>query len=336
MSKVLSYLVIWLYLIVFSPISWAQNKPNEPKNKNPEQEEIIKVETTLVNIPIVASGKDGQYIRDLKQEDFLVYENGAKQEIELFSTETVPISVVLLIDMSTSTRYNSQALKRAAKAFIENTRPSDKVKLISFTYNINELTDFTDNKEILNQTIDKLNLGGSTRLHDAVEYVARVIFNKVEGRKALIVLTDGVDSSSYLSPQLAIRELVETSTITYVVKYPVDSLPTYPGYLLPVSYVSSKASIINTYNYDKPLDFLKELTEQTGGAIVVAPSFSSLVEKMKNVAEQLRHIYSIGYYPSNAIENGGYRKIEIKLRNRKASLRYKKGYDAHALIDLKQ
>lgn len=333
MSKVMSYLVVWLFITVFSSTICAQN---EPKIKNSEQEDTIKVETTLVNVPIVASDKNGHYIRDLKQEDFLVYENGSRQEIELFSAETVPINVVLLVDLSTSTIHNSLAIKQGARAFIENIRPKDKVKLVSFTYNINELNDFTDNKETLNHAIDKLDAEGSTRLYDAVEYCARVIFNKIEGRKALILLTDGVDSSSYFPPQLAIDQILKTNTVVYVVKYPVDPRPIYPRHFLPPNYLSSsininKSTFTGNYSYDKSLDFLKELVDQTGGNIVAAPSFGSLVEKMKDVAEQLRHIYSIGYYPTNAIQNGGYRQISVKVSNRKALLQYKKGYDANTI-----
>jgi VWFA-related protein len=308
---------------------------NQPQNSN--QDEPIKIETTLINVPIVANDKDGQYIRDLKQEDFVVYEDGKKQEIDFFSSETVPLNVVLLIDMSTSTNRNSYAIKQAAKAFIENIRPKDKAKLVAFTYNINELNDFTDDKETLNHAIEKLATGGSTRLYDAVEYSARVIFSKIQGRKALILLTDGVDSSSYFSPSLAIREIVETDTLVYVVKYPV-----YPNHLSPItnfllaSNTLSKNKVIVNCNYDKSFDFLKELAEQTGGEVVAAPSFALLAEKMKTVAEQLRHIYSLGYYPSNPIQNGGHRIIEIKLHKRKATLHHKKGYDASVIANKTQ
>lgn len=329
MRRISAYLIVWLLILLFSSPSWAQ-KESKPQNLASNQEDAIKVETTLINVPIVATDKAGHYIADLTQEDFLVYENGAQQQIELFAAETLPINVVLLIDMSSSTRRSSQALKKAAQAFVDNVRPNDKVKVISFTYNINELNSFTDNKQTLTHAIENLTPGGSTRLYDAVEYCARVIFNKIEGRKALIVLTDGVDSSSYLSPLLAIRETVENNTLVYVVKYPIDSHPSYPGRLSPPA--SSSALVTPKGNYQAgSFDFLKELVDQTGGAIIPSPSFDSLVEKMKNVAEQLRHVYAIGYYPTNAIQNGGYRKIEIKLSNHKASLRYKKGYDAHTI-----
>lgn len=317
MNKFFSSLVLFFLIILSVPNILAQDNKNA--DTKTQDEETIKIETTLINVPIIATDKEGQYIKDLKEEDFSVYEDGKKQQIELFSSETVSLNVVVLMDMSTSNRRNSQIIKKAVKAFIENIRPEDKVKLVSFTYNINELNSFTNKKDVLNNAIDKLEVGGSTRLYDAVEYSARVIFSKVQGYKALVILTDGLDSSSYFPPEMAIKKMVETDAVVYVVKYPTTPNPTLPAYtFLPAN------SLV--YIYDKHLNFLKELTQQAGGDVIEAPAFNALAEKMKNVAEQLRHTYFIGYSPINSLKKEGYRKIEVKLNKRKATLRYKKGY----------
>lgn len=359
MRRIFCCLICLILILGFSSTIWSQNgsktdsepkinsdksnnetKTNNSSNGSQDEGEAIKVGTTLINVPIIANDKDGHYIEGLQQEDFLVYENGTKQEIALFAAETVPINVVLLIDMSSSTRRSTQAIKRAAKAFVDNIRPSDRVKLIAFTYDIDELSKLTNKKDVLYRAIEELSSGGSTRLYDAVEYCARVIFNKIEGRKALILLTDGVDSSSYKPSQLTVREIVDSNALVYVVKYPTAnqsfSISSNNG---PINAIVKNNSIakINynnraNYNNKDNFDFIKELTEQTGGAIIPSSSFELLTDKMKSVADQLRHFYSIGYYPANAIENGGYRKIELKLYdkkiNNKISLHYKKGYNA--------
>jgi Ca-activated chloride channel homolog len=317
-------------VLLFSTANLAQSgrsRQERPAENN--SEDTIKIESTLINLSIVASDGEGKYVPGLKKEDFVILEDGIRQEIEFFSSETIPFHVVLLLDSSSSTKNTLPLIKEAARAFITNLRTNDKVMVISFASEITVENEFTSNRSILTQAIRTIKTEGGTRLYDAVLLAARDELKGINGRKALILLSDGDDTSSYMHAKYAISESVESGALVYVVKYPKPYSPFQNQYS---NRTATRTKFTAQYPYPYNYNFIGELIDKTGGKLFESGSFNNLTNIMKSVAEELRHVYSIAYYPLNPIQNGGYRKIELRLRDKPdVLLRYKRGYDASGL-----
>jgi Ca-activated chloride channel family protein len=320
-------------LIFFTAL--AQSNPTGSTQKDPaatrsgqssaqiqDSETTIKVaDAALVNIAVIVNDKQDRYIPNLHADDFTVFENGIKQEISFFSEETAPFHVVILLDTSGSTRGSLFAIQQAAKEFIRNLRPDDQVIVASFASQIVFHNRFSANRAELLKAISAADTEGSTRLYDAVLKSARDVLKNVDGRKAIILLTDGFDTSSFHTKRDALKEAAASQAIVYVLRYPEFGNGGLHYLPVPAHQFVKKAENQDT--------FLSELVEITGGKMAPASSYNALPALMRSVAEELRHTYTIGYYPANPIQNGGYRKIEVRLRDAiKATLRYRQGYNA--------
>lgn len=304
-------LLLIICVLVLSVPSLAQKNKNLDPVENIDGDSI-KIEAELVTVPVVVSDKVGRYITDLSSEDFLVYENGVKQDIEFFSVEETPFHVMLVIDTSASVSTSIHNIKNAALEFVSNLRDEDQVAAIAFSNRVYPLTDrFTTNKNDLAVKLNFLRAMTSTSLYDAVYSASHDVLRKITGRKAVILLTDGFDNSSRASAEKAIKEMLEAGALVYVIRYPSGN---------PES---------------QKLDFIDELVETTAGVRYEAAKMN-LTEPLQKIAQELRHVYTVGYYPSNPPETGGYRGIQVKVKERTdISVRYKKGYDANTFAAIK-
>ena len=151
-----------------------------------ETEEVIKIDTALVYVPVRVMDKDGKYIPDLTKKDFQIFEDSTAQEIENFSNVDDPFHVVLLLDMSGSTRFKVEDIQDAALEFIEHLRPQDRVMVASFESSIFVDVDFTNDRAKLTKAILRTRTGGGTRLYDAVDLVLTERLNRIQGRKAVV------------------------------------------------------------------------------------------------------------------------------------------------------
>lgn len=205
----------------------AEAKPAEtPKPQTPEADaeqdvddgETVKVETNLVTVPVIASDNGGRYIPDLKAEEFNVSEDNAEQKVAFFATVTEPFSVVLMIDTSASATVEKlRQVQEAAVYFTEQLREGDRVKVISFDDEVRDLCDFTSDRAALASAIRSTRQGKGTRLYDAFDQAYRAL-RRLKGRKAVIMLTDGVDYRSDRRTYEDNRRAVEESD---VIVYPV-------------------------------------------------------------------------------------------------------------------
>jgi hypothetical protein len=181
--------------------------------------ETVKVETNLVSVPVIATDLNGVYIPDLKQEEFAILEDGVKQDIAFFATVSAPFHVVLMLDTSASTQEKLSLIQRAASAFVEQLQSFDRVKVISFDDKIRELNDFTNDRAALRAAIYRTRSGQGTKLYDAFE-LALASFRKVQGRKAIVLFTDGVDfHSDRASFDGTLRGLDEEGVLVYPIRY---------------------------------------------------------------------------------------------------------------------
>ena len=204
--------------------------PNRSKEPAPEESsdsdepaqqdlETLKIETNLVTVPVIATTGEGNYIPDLRQEEFNISEDGENQPIAFFATVSAPFNVVLLLDTSASTEEKIGLIRRSAATFVEQLQNADRVKVISFDNQVRELSEFTNDRVILRNAIYKTVPGQGTRLYDAIE-LALSSLKTIRGRKAVVVFTDGVDwHSAESTSEGSLRGLDEEGVIVYPIRF---------------------------------------------------------------------------------------------------------------------
>jgi Mg-chelatase subunit ChlD len=202
------------------PQSDQKKNPSQPETEKADEQDIpIKVDTDVVTVPVIASDRADVYVPDLTKDEFTVHEDGVKQEIEFFAAVRTPFTVVLMLDTSASTQEKLPRIQRAAKTFLEQLQPADRIKIISFDDEVYDLCQFTNDRGELNMAIDSVKPGQGTKLYDAVKYALNDLA-RVKGRKAIVIFTDGVDWTSDLTDyDDNIRRLEESSVIVYPIRY---------------------------------------------------------------------------------------------------------------------
>jgi Ca-activated chloride channel family protein len=209
----------------------ANRNPNEQQpattsqqNAGPEEVsegDIVRVNTTLVSIPVSVMDRDGKYIPNLRKEEFRIWEDGVEQQVAYFASTEKPFTVALLIDTSGSTRFKLEEIQDAAIAFVNQLRADDRVMIVSFNDKIRVLTPQpTNDRGLLRNAIRQTEAGNGTRLYDAVDQVINQYFNRIEGRKAIVLFTDGVDTTSkHARYEDNVRDAEELDALIYPVEY---------------------------------------------------------------------------------------------------------------------
>jgi len=334
--------------------------------------DVIKLESTLINLPILVSDRSGRYVPQLSARDFALYEDGVQQTIASFGTEEVPFSVVLLLDVSPSVSGSVNDIQDAAIAFVRQLRDQDRVMVVSFDRHMHYLSDFTNDRRELESAIRRASMGSGTSVYDAVyEAVERKLRN-IEGRKALILFSDGEDTtSSRASYDDAVHLVTESDVLVYGLRYPgtggraggrgrIDPWPRspIPGVQLPFPFpfpfprrrrgpfMPSNGPTNGTPdgNSAPPSgtpqswprrngggggDFMADITAAGGGPVYDAEKIGDMSRVANRIAEELRHVYVISYYPTNPLSNGGYRSVRVSVKGRDdIAVRHRRGYNA--------
>lgn len=197
----------------------APEPPQTDSGSETQDTEAIKVQTNLVTVPIIVSDHNDIYVPDMRQDEFTIEEDGVKQELAFFANVTQPFHVVLMLDTSGSTQEKLGQIKRAASAFVDELQPADRVKLISFDDQIRDYGEFTNDRTALRSAINSMRPGQGTKLYDAMEVALRALA-RIEGRKAIVIFTDGVDwYSDHENIDKNRRALEEAGVIVYPIRY---------------------------------------------------------------------------------------------------------------------
>ncbi len=182
--------------------------------------EILNIDTKLVTIPVKVTDRSGRFISGLKKEDFSVEEDKISQEIAYFQNEQKPFTVALVLDMSYSTTFKIDEIQQAALTFITQLRPDDKVMVVSFDGEFYILCEPTNDRKTIEQAIIKTRIGSGTSLYETVDFVINKRFNKIAGRKAIVLFTDGVDTTSRQANERDnLRDASELDTLVYPIQY---------------------------------------------------------------------------------------------------------------------
>ncbi|HWQ33759.1 MAG TPA: VWA domain-containing protein [Blastocatellia bacterium] len=315
----------------------APTPSSETQAALPADEGVVKVDTTLVSIPVSVLDQSGRYVPFLKPKEFHIYENGVEQEIVEFRAVNTPFHVALLLDTSGSTRFRLEDIQNAAIRFIEQLQPEDRVMVVSFDSGLHLDCGFTGDREVMRQAIRQTKTGGSTRLYDAVDVTLTEQLNQIEGRKAIVLFTDGVDTSSRDTSQTSIRLVEESNVVVYPVKYDTEERTPYyggrggtTGSIQIPGWPGAKTPTIGggTEDYHYAGVYLQKLAEASGGRLHNADTLSDVDRAFARIAEELRHQYLLSYYPSNTAEDGSYRSLKVRVDQPDLIVRARQGYRA--------
>ena len=311
--------------------------------------DVVRIDTNLVTVPVSVLDKDGRFISDLRREQFKVFENGLEQRIAYFESTEKPFTVALLLDTSGSTFFHLWEIKEAAINFAKQLRPQDRVLVVTFDRLVMLLTEATNDLKVVTEVIERNAITGfSTRLYDAIDLVIKARLNKIDGRKAIVLFTDGVDTGSYQATyQSTLREVEEVDALVYPIQYDTTAFvdaqtrtnttivtTTISGRHLPTRsssraiYGTPKASGPGTAIGDYKLadQFLHQLATKTGGRLYEANDRMQLSDAFSQIAEELRHQYSLGYYPQTTPQSGERRDIKVRVDRPEIAVRARDSY----------
>jgi VWFA-related protein len=306
--------------------------------------------------------RDGKFIPNLRKENFRIWENGVEQQVAYFASTDKPFTVALVIDTSGSTKNRLEDIQDAAIAFVEQLRPDDKVMVVAFNDRIRVLSEPTNDRFILRDAIRQTEAGSGTRLYDAVDMVINQYFNRIEGRKALVLFTDGVDTTSNRADyESTVRDAEELDALIYPVEYDTFSDMAGMGGGWPGgghrrggsgnnggsgSVIDDIFSIIlgggvtvgngggrrggghsgtSREEYEHGDQYLHDLARVTGARLYNAEQ-QNLDYAFRSVAEELRRQYSLGYYPKTKPVTGERRGIRVRVDRPELVVRTRESY----------
>src|SRR5687768_2752979 len=190
-----------------------------------EEDEVVRVETNLVTMPVSVLDREGRFIAGLQQKDFRILENGIEQKVEYFQSVEQPFTVVLMIDVSPSTAFQIDEIHSGAIAFVNQLRPADKVMVIAFDDTVRVLSRPTNDRRALREAIYQAQFGDGTSLYEAVDHVINRELVNIPGRKAVVLFTDGVDTTSRRANyQSTIADVEEVDALFYPIRYNTQSI----------------------------------------------------------------------------------------------------------------
>lgn len=347
------FFLLLLFSFGLTISAFAQDK------KPDDKDDVIRIDTQLVDVPLAVTTSAGVPLKGLKASNFVVYEDGKKQEIVDFSATTAPFEVALVLDTSGSARNDLPLIQRAARDFIASLRPGDRVALIAFRTDRKDnqafaasevLTTLTDDRAKLKTAVDNVKTSNGTPYYDSLLKVAEKVFSQrpadeFRGRRALVALTDGVDSSSAADFKTVKEELGQVGVISFFIQ--VDTQEYFEETLLGDCQSAMRFSAAQIRRYyatiaskgkrmEKAVNFcqlgdferlaiskrlydiadeeMNELAKTSGGKVFPVGDLADARNAFKSVAEEIGTKYTLGYYPSNDKKDGTLRKIKVEVK----------------------
>jgi Ca-activated chloride channel homolog len=277
---------------------------------NAQDDDVVRVNTDLVVLNVTVTDRAGQYVRSLKASDFKIFEDGREVQSNLiasFSLQDSPYAAVVLLDSSGSMEERLSLARSAAIRFLDGLRDEDVAAVFRFDSKVEQVQDFTGGRDLAPMAYG-IRAKGMTTLNDAIVEASKVLSNRPEKRKAIVILSDGMDTYSKASPNKAVESALSIGATIYAVD--MSSLDT-PG----------------SSNHQSALS-LKGFAEKTGGRFIATPGGPALRDAFSGIAEELGHQYTIAYRPLNTQHDGKWRSIQVKLSKDNLNVRTRTGYRA--------
>ncbi len=327
--------LVVLTFITSTTFGQTTNPPQDP------QQPTIKIPTALVNVPVMVTDNYGRFITGLQRNNFTVREDGVAQKIEDFSSTEAQFNVALLIDTSHSTQNKLGAIRKAAETFIKQLLPKDRVMVVTFDDKVQFVSEFTSDHTTLDRAVKSVKSSYATSLYDAIYRTITEKMVSIPGRKAIVLLTDGVDTASKKGNFENTLELVaSTGIICYAIQYETrnDGAPIMRPIFLPgrpSSFISNLFTRSDNFQSQKPQkrdpylvasDYLRSITAQSGAIYMRAENIQNTSYAFQRIADELRHQYALTYAPTNDQRDGKYRSITVEVNPPSLLVRARLGY----------
>jgi Ca-activated chloride channel homolog len=281
----------------------------------PEQPTLFRAGVDLVSLNVTVVDGQNRYLTDLTEDDFSVYEDGVKQQLTYFNRTSLPIALSLLIDTSASMENRMSFAQEAAIGFARRLREQDVAQVVDFDSRVQILQDFTNQFADLERAIRATSAGGSTALHNAL-YISLRELEKITPRspeevrrRAIIVLSDGEDTSSLVTYEEVLEFAKRSETAIYT-----------------IALVAKDA--VQTKGFREAEFILRQFAQETGGRAFSPNRPEDLRQVYAQIADELSSQYSLGYASSNARRDGGWRRVVVHVARPQATARTKRGYYA--------
>ncbi len=321
----------WRLLILVGIVGSAggEGLAQEPTGNQPEFK--IGVAVDQVFLSVTARALSGGFFKGLTRNDFRVLEDGIEQEIVNFTQEAVPISVALLIDASGSTRFSQLAIRRAALRFAESLSEEDRIAIITFNDAPRLILDWTSSLAKVRYALETIYAKGPTVMNDALYVTFDDLLRNVEGKTAVMMLTDGVDTRS----MVRLEDATELASRSDAIVYTASKLDEYWAMAIQTRQeIRARGQLVPNVLTDSYIlearKGLRRLANLTGGRVLEAQAFASLTEVYETVAEELKNQYYLSYIPSNQRKDGTWRRLEVRSRRLGVTIKTRSGYFAEA------
>ena len=295
-----------------------------PKPASVVVDGIVRI-TSLTTIPAIVMDRNGRYIPNLRQEDFLIYEDGVEQELSYFASVEKPFTVALMLDVSGSTQAQLTQIREAANIFVGRLRPNDRLMVITFDGQINVLTEPATVAEIRRGKLRIPTITDGTVLYDAVDFVLKRM-SQIQGRKAIVLMSDGVDQNSRSSMQQTLADIAEQDVLAYTVQY--DTLPQLPQRLSQIKKEKARKKVqerlLKSYALSEP--YMRGLAEKTGGRFYRSDDLKNVGPAFEAITAELGVQYSLGYYSKSDTSAGTERAVKVKVRLPNLVVRARESY----------
>ncbi|GBC81966.1 hypothetical protein HRbin10_01083 [bacterium HR10] len=292
-----SLLILWLLMAMGTPaglFAFAQDVGARSQRTSAEQVPAVRLGANLVIVPVTVMDPYDRFVTGLRKEHFEIYDEKVKQEIVFFSEEDAPISIGIVFDVSGSMREKITRARTALRRFLDTSHPDDEFFVIAFNHEVQLVQDFTTSAETIMSKLMLIAPEGRTALYDAAYLGIEKVRQGKHARKAVLIISDGQDNSSrYTYGQL--RELVKESEVQI--------------YAIGIFGLNERA----TSNEALGRSILEEITSLTGGRAFFPDTPVELDDVLTRIALELRHQYSLGFYPTNASREGEWRRIRVRV-----------------------
>lgn len=306
-----------------------------------QDDDVIKIDSSIVRLNVGVADQKGRPITKLNKEDFTIYEDGVKQNILRFEPTVAPFSVVMILDMSGSTLGFRETIRQSAYRFVDALAPEDRVAVIEFYDQVNLRNDFTTDRKTIGNSISVANGRGKTQLYKALDFALDKLAKEGNRRKAIIVLTDGVDTAARDNDRDFLEKFSEKEIPTAIKpetsenlnrvlsKSDAQGVTIYP-LALPTGDPSKLAepTPIQMAMYYAARSRLRILAERTGGTLNAINRLEEMGKLYAAVAAELRTLYTIEYQSTNEKRDGKWRAIKIEVNNSDLISKTRQGYFA--------
>ncbi len=315
--------------------------------------EVIKIDTNLITMPVSVLDKEGRFVSGLEQKDFRIFEDGVEQSVDYFQSVEQPFTVILMIDVSPSTAFRIDQIHQAAMTFVSQLRPTDKVMVVAFDDSFKVLCRPTNDQRTLRYAISQAQFGDGTSLYEAVDKVIRLELSQIQGRKAVVLFSDGVDTTSRrASYESTVADVEEIDALFYTIRYNTQMDGFGGGWGNPgggrrrgsvnvggiIGLILSGATLPpmsgggpgqgrgRSEEYATGRKYLETRAQSSGGRSFDAESTLNLDAAFTGIAEELRRQYSLGYSPDKVGQVGERKQIKVRVMRPNLVVRTKTSY----------